>query len=187
MDPSPIDLHVHPPERRRARTVALPCGCCCCCCCLHSIGGLIGALIGTFIPGRRPPEPYPPPGYYGEQYVPPPVPRRSSALPAAGLYWIILAMLTMLVFLVSCVGYAHELAGPGIFDGVGAGLLILAIFLPGVQIVASLIAMLAAALTDTQNAAARLWTIGKITLGTLLGTGVGIGIMFLFAVLGRAW
>jgi hypothetical protein len=114
--------------------------------------------------------------------LPPLRPRRSSAIPAAVLYWIILAMLTMLTFLVSCVGFGNDFLHGGMVEGAGPALLLIAIFLPAVQIVASLFAMLAAALTDTQNAAARLWTIGKITLGTLIGTGVGVGIMFLMAV-----
>src|SRR6516162_9243133 len=48
----PIVLTAHPPERRRRRSMVTHCGCCCCCCCcLHTVGGLIGAAIGS-APGR---------------------------------------------------------------------------------------------------------------------------------------
>jgi hypothetical protein len=180
VDPSPIDLHAHPPERRPPRTVTLPCGsCCCCCCCLHTIGGLAGAAICSFLPTRGGARPYSPPDYYADTASPQAPPRPRSVISAAALYWIIFVVLMQLVFVVSCVGFGHGFTGPDSLSGVGGALLILAIFLPAVQLVASLLAMIAAAATDWSNAAARLWTIGKITLGTLLGTGVGIGAMFL--------
>lgn len=54
---SPVQLHVHPAERRKHRDLTLYSsgvgGCCCCCCCLHTVGGLIGALIGSGPPRQR--------------------------------------------------------------------------------------------------------------------------------------
>jgi hypothetical protein len=177
-DPSPIDVHPHPPERRRRQTVTLPCGCCCCCCCcLHTLGGLIGAAIGSNVASRTPPPPYPGYLYEGEEgeLIPP---RRRYALSPAALYWIILAVLVNITFLLCFLGFGTEPFDPSRLEGLGAAILILAIFLPAVQLVASVIAMLVAGLTDRPNAAARIWAVGKITLGTLIGTAIGIGIMF---------
>src|SRR5690349_21292142 len=59
---SPIELIAHPPERgQRAGPVVLPCGCCCCCCCcLHTLGGLIGGLVGSVKPITPRPHPVDP-------------------------------------------------------------------------------------------------------------------------------
>lgn len=43
-----MKLRAHPPERRRRGvTLAAHGCCCCCCCCLHTLGGLIGAAVGS--------------------------------------------------------------------------------------------------------------------------------------------
>jgi hypothetical protein len=115
----------------------------------------------------------------GQEYVLPP---RPSALSAAALYWIILAALANLTGVISCLGIAREPFNPGAVEGVGGAILILAIFLPAVQLVASVLAMIVAGLTDRPNAAARIWVVAKITFGTLIGTGAGIGVMFLICL-----
>ena len=58
---APIQIEVHTPERRRRRGVTVCAGCCCCCCCLHTVGGLIGALVGA---GFRKKDPVPPPSRF---------------------------------------------------------------------------------------------------------------------------
>lgn len=68
MDRSPIHVEVHPPERGRRRGVVL-CNGCCCCCCLFTVGGLVGALIGSALPVRHnrfPAVTPPPPGALDE-------------------------------------------------------------------------------------------------------------------------
>lgn len=46
-----MQIRALPAERaRRPAGVAACCCCCCCCCCLHTIGGVVGAALGT----RRP-------------------------------------------------------------------------------------------------------------------------------------
>jgi hypothetical protein len=127
---------------------------------------------------RTPPLPSPRYLYEGEEGELVLPPRRSYALSPAALYWIILAVLVNVTFLLCFLGYTTEPFDPGRLEGLGAAVLILAIFLPAVQLVASVIAMLVAGLTDRPNAAARIWAVGKITLGTLIGTAIGIGIMF---------
>src|SRR5262249_28093682 len=105
-------------------------------------------------------------------------PRRPYTLSPEALYWIILAVLVNITFLLCCLGYTTEPFDPGRLEGLGAALLILAIFLPALQLVASVIALIVAGLTDRAHAAARIWAMGKIPLGTLIGTAIGIGIMF---------
>jgi hypothetical protein len=100
------------------------------------------------------------------------------------LYWIILGVLTCAVAIVSCVGWPGDWFEQGRTGGPAAAVWLLAIYLPGVQIAASLIAILVNALTDRDHVAARTWAVAKITFGTLVGTGAGIGIMFLACV---AW
>lgn len=52
-----VQFEKHQPERRRGAGGRVFCngGCCCCSCCLHSLGGVIGATIGT-LTSRRPSE-----------------------------------------------------------------------------------------------------------------------------------
>src|SRR4051794_4533501 len=51
-----VTVTVHPAERRQAPgTVAPSCACCsCCCCCLHTIGGLVGGIMGSVATLREP-------------------------------------------------------------------------------------------------------------------------------------
>jgi hypothetical protein len=177
-------VSAHPPERRRVTTVTLPCGCCCCCCCcLHTIGGLIGAGLASGIAGATERPRYPDYYYHPEDYpglVLPP--RRSPTLSAVAIYWITFAGLTTLTAVLSCMGYGGGPTRMGSMEGAGAALLILAIFLPAVQLAASVLAIILAAVTDLPNAGARVWAVGKITLGMVLGTAVGMGIMVVLYV-----
>ncbi len=49
MGAPPVQVQVHPAERGRRGGVVLygTCCCCCCCCCLHTIGGVVGAILGS--------------------------------------------------------------------------------------------------------------------------------------------
>jgi len=82
---APIQLQVHPPERRqRHGGVQLNSGCCCCCCCLHTAGGLVGALIGSVTgPTSTPPHwiPPPPPDDVLAEFRPRPVDQLAPPLP----------------------------------------------------------------------------------------------------------
>jgi hypothetical protein len=63
MAQTPIQIRVHPPERRQRRGVVLygTCCCSCCCCCLHVIGGVLGALLGSAPANQAPARRTPPP------------------------------------------------------------------------------------------------------------------------------
>src|SRR5260370_42138891 len=46
-------IECHPPERRRRTGIRMCHGCCCCCCCcLHTVGGILGAVIAPKLGGR---------------------------------------------------------------------------------------------------------------------------------------
>src|SRR5262245_61126615 len=85
-----ITVTAHPPERQRQPgSVTLPCGCCCCCCCcLHSIGGLVGGLIGTareVRPRPRPVDPDFPFPFRRDE-----LDEEGPLIPAGLLYWMLL-------------------------------------------------------------------------------------------------
>jgi hypothetical protein len=63
MAQAPIQIRVHPPERRQRRGVVLygTCCCSCCCCCLHVVGGILGALLGSARSNQAPARGTPPP------------------------------------------------------------------------------------------------------------------------------
>jgi hypothetical protein len=47
-EPPCVTIEKHAPERRNPRVITTHCGCCCCsCCCLHTVGGAIGAALGS--------------------------------------------------------------------------------------------------------------------------------------------
>ena len=95
-------------------------------------------------------------------------------------HWLTLVMLMGMVFMLSWVRNLSERGG--IEEGPLWGLGMLVMFLPAVQLVASVVAMFLAAVTDWDDAAARVWAVAKITLGTVIGTAIGIGLLFLFCV-----
>jgi hypothetical protein len=170
-----IRLTAHPPERhRRADPVILPCACCCCCCCcLHSLGSLVGGIVGSVKPLDLPPREISDPDF--------PFPFRRDeldeegpVLPAAILYWLLMSLL--LGIGVTWAYLAGSLRRPDDLVGVLAGVVML---LPVPQLGASILSALAAALfyADRRAALAR---IGKITLYSFLGTMIGLGLMGCF-------
>src|SRR4051812_49179151 len=51
-------LTSHPPGRRRRHSAPAQAGpgcCCCCCCCLHTVGSVVGAIVGPKF-GNKPKE-----------------------------------------------------------------------------------------------------------------------------------
>jgi hypothetical protein len=111
---------------------------------------------------------------------------RQRGISAVALYWFTLLGLIGLTFVLSCAGGALRGRSDFFEGGPGWGLMILALFLPGIQLAASVITMFLAAVTNWNDAAARVWVVAKITLGTVIGTGIGIGMLFLLCV-GFRW
>jgi hypothetical protein len=167
--PPSVRLTAHPPERRRRGSVVLlqggGCGCTCCCCCLHSVGGLVGGIIGS----RKYVEPYLEPN----PDLTSPFPFRRdqeqaiSVLSATGLYW------ALVVSLVGVCGVAGLFLTNGMRpDSLLIGLLFAFMVLPGIQLTASLLALIGVALFASEKRTA-LRRIGKITLWSFLGSVFG--------------
>jgi hypothetical protein len=167
---SPITLRAHPPERQSS-SVVVASPSCCCCCCLHSLGGLIGAGIGS---------------------------AGSRGRSAVGVYWLVLFLLavvtetgSILLLFVEETKSGVTVMGSQFESGIGAGLLILIMAAPAVQLAASIVAAIVVAIdwgptfVDDQNA--RLGAIGRITLGTVIGTGIGVLFMLGCCGMGRFW
>jgi hypothetical protein len=170
--------------------VVLNCGCCCCCCCcLHTVGSIIGAAIApAFGKNKGPSEPryrhlveeydfsdYNPTGITNQPSEAPETPnvRKPTGTSGVAIYWY--AMLALLV-IVLIYGVVSSINGAS--DGVGGVILGLALGLPGLQLLASLIACLILVASVREDRNFQIIQVGKITLGCVLGTGVGLLIMF---------
>jgi len=174
--PGPVRFTTHPPERaRRGSPVILPCGCCCCCCCcLHTIGGLVGGVVGSVLQVARRTRPVDPDF---------PFPSRRDELdeeaplfPPAMLYWLLVSFLIG----VTCVWtyLANATRGPlaGDPSNLLLGLFIAVMILPALQVAASVLATLAIALFYGEKLTP-LMRVGKITLWSFVGTLGGLLLM----------
>ncbi len=168
---SPIHVEAHPPERRRqGGPVILPCGCCCCCCCcLHSLGSLVGGIVGTVQPvktGPRPVDPDFPFPFRRDEFE-----LEGPVLPVGILYWLLVCF-----GLGVCAVWYVLAEGVNRPESLYAVLFIWILGLPAVQLGASLVAAIAVAFfySDKAAAAAR---IGKITIWSVVGTLIGIAAM----------
>jgi hypothetical protein len=159
----------HEPERGGSRgSAAAPAGCCCCCC-LHSIGGVIGGVIGT-LRSLNPSRPAPfdddaPPfqrGAFEEPNLPLPVPL---------VYWL----------LVLCLGavwatLVYFSNGPGSPQALIGGWFAAVLILPMLQLGASVLtAILVRLFWGDQSIPLR--RVGWITLYSVVGALAGLGIM----------
>lgn len=150
----------HPERGPRGVTVA-PAGqcCCCCCCCLHTVGGVVGAL-SAFAPKLDAPA-VPASAVGGAT--------REAKHSATGLYWAMTAIVTGLAT-------AYFFGAESRSDS-GEALLLIAIFLPGLQLAASLVAAIAIAASARPGKEVRLRHLGKITLRALIGAVLGAAVM----------
>jgi hypothetical protein len=168
-----IRVTAHAPERgKRAASVTAACGCCCCCCCcLHTIGGLVGGISGSLMQVRsrpRPVDPSFPFPFRRDEFD-----EAEGAFPIAIVYWI------LVLFLVAVVSvYFFLTAGGPSLDpsNLWIGGLIALFCLPAIQLVASLLAVLVAAIFYTDKVTA-LIRVGKITLWSFVGTTAGVLVM----------
>lgn len=199
-----VRVRAHPPERRRAAPVTLNAGCCCCCCCccLHTVGGLIGAAMGSSAaPASRP-------SWYDDSALaafPAANPRSRSTdiQPGAGdvtaqppaaeptrpdfdedvfdlrqpTRLSAAALFWYLSLSAGMVGlFLAMLTGD---TGLLGGLLILAMVFPAVQLVAAVIVLFVFLFSTRSDRGAQLSQAGKITGGLVAGTLVGFGAMML--------
>ena len=166
--PAPVEVTVHLPERRRRPSsviAAQACCCCCCCCCLHTIGGLVGGLVGSLLRVR----PSPPVQKQDEDS---PFPFRrdepgpSFTLSAGFVYWVLFSLLSLGTFL-----YFLLQDDPSTREPIWAGILTV-LFMPGVQLAAALLAVLVVAVCPAglmPDKRAALVRIGKISLWAFVG------------------
>jgi ABC-type Fe3+ transport system permease subunit len=176
----PVRVTAHPPERaRRGAPVILPCGCCCCCCCcLHTIGGLVGGVAGSVLQIRPRPRPVDPdfPFPFRRDELDEEAPAFSPAL----LYWLLVSFLTAVTVVWY---YLSSAASRGPLRGDATelliGLLVAVMILPGLQLGASVLAVLAIAVFYGEKVTPLL-RVGKITLWSVVGTLVGLFLMFGF-------
>jgi hypothetical protein len=109
-------------------------------------------------------------GYYIEdennpgQYKLIRVPGRKTGNSAVGLYWGLFGILCAVTAVIP-------------FGDAGGGLLVAIMVLPGIQLTASFAALLAIFFRGGEKP--EYLQIGKITLGVILGTVIGIGAMYL--------
>jgi hypothetical protein len=176
--PAPADtssasftLTRHPGERAPAGdTTSMACGacCCCCCCCLHTIGGLIGGVSGSVKEIRLPPRRVVDPNF--------PFPFRrdeeeqiGESFPPAVLYWLLVSLLLGLVAVYVYVVEGNMRRPEELIIGLLVGVMVL----PGLQLVASVLACILIGLLYADRTAA-LARIGKITWYSFAGSMIGV-------------
>jgi hypothetical protein len=172
---SAVRLTAHPPERhRRAGPVILPCACCCCCCCcLHSVGSVIGGLVGSVkqldLPPREITDPDFPFPFRRDE-----VEEEGPIVPVGIVYWLLVAFLLA----VGAVWYFLG-SGSGRVQDLLTGLIIGLCLLPIPQLGASILASISVFLfyADRRAAFARL---GYITLYSFVGTMIGLMLLGAF-------
>jgi len=175
MDQPPVQMQAHPPERRQRGGVNLACGattCCCCCCCLHSVGGLVGAAVAPVL-GTAQPKPWRQrlvQHYYDDEDEPQ---RAQPGVSGAGLYWLLLLAVTP-----GAAGVVFLLVRDVLVTGI-----LLALGLPLLQIGASVLSFIGLALWPRPDQTLQMSQVGKITLGSVVGTVLGLVVMVGLGVL----
>ena len=179
-----ITFRAHPPERlvrslARGHIAGCCCCCCCCCCCLHTVGSIVGAVLGSSFP------PMPVPGGKGptaakllddELDGPAPAAPAPSAVP--GMFWWGTLTASGLVSLVTV-----AFQGP---TGIPMAMVVLVLAFPFVQLGGSLLcALMIARRADLRQGAAPWKRLGWITLGVVVGGVLGFLVMYLPIVLRR--
>jgi hypothetical protein len=160
----------HPPERKRRSTVLLAHGCCCCC--LHGAGGIAGSIWGSL----RRNAPWP------DSLTTPEAVRQEEELKAAHrlavkVYWLVLTIMSFLSIVVTSLLYRED----AIF-----GAVLTVIFLPALQLLASLLSLLWIPMKPPVRKRECLRRLGKITLYGVLGALIGsIGLVVTFFTIGR--
>lgn len=202
-----IGFESHRPERRRrAGTTLYGPGCCCCCCCLHTVGSLLGAVVAPAFgaPGSSPITV--PPGAADHVTAPPPEtgikavesaiqsdrpdPIRleadedqpsilyagGSGVTAVSLFWVFLCFLS-----VACVVWVTLVAGGR--DACGGAVLLLALTMPGLQLGSIVLVAIVMSFWTRPDRGFQFGQLGRITLGTFVGTVAGILLMLLIGFL----
>jgi hypothetical protein len=172
-----ITLRAHPPERGRRPGATAYAGCSsCCCCCLHAVGSLAGAVAGAFYPrGPRAPAGEKSPIPLADDEIAGTTAERPATFPLGPIYWSVTLGAAGLVPLVAFLSTYT----------IGDSLLWPAIFLPLIQLGASLLSALAIAAYPAARRDRRTWRrLGWMTLGSVLGCVAGAVFMVSLVVTG---
>ena len=182
MNSSPVVIQKHQPERRRkaVTTVYCGCSCCCCCCCLHTVGSLVGAAVApTFGSGGIGLGAFTTLPYYHDEDTGRTVPLfRKAGLSSVSVFWWLLCAMIF-----ACLALAI-VTNEGRTDAVViTGIGILMVF-PVLQLASALLTAIVFACWPRFDKGHQLKQLGRITLGVIIGTLSGIGVM---AALGAAF
>lgn len=147
--------------------------CCCCCCCLHTIGSVIGAAVAPAIGSGSP---MPLMFYYDEDTGEKVPDIRKPGLSAVALFWWLVAAF-------SALGCVFGLAAGRAAEGLLVSSVIVLMVFPAIQLLAAIVTLIVYAIWPRPDKARQLKQLGKITLGVVLGTIAGIGIMVAIGVM----
>jgi len=187
VEPAPrpeLSVTRHAPERAGGAPAVAPAGCCCCCCCcLHTIGGIAGAIVGssTQLPSQPvyesdPDSPFP----FRRDVFEEDQPLVSPVL----VYWLLLALAicaTVAITALMAVTGGRQDPLEELFEVSAAGLFVSVMILPGLQLIASLLAVVVVAIFYPERAYS-LRRLGRITLYCLAGA--ALGTLFMAGCLG---
>lgn len=175
--PSDITVTRHPPEHGGSLPPDIVpagcCCCCCCCCCLHTLGGIGGAVLGSStrietqpVRNTDPDAPFP---YRLDAFE-----EDQPLIPPVLLYWLMVGLTVVATILAT----PFLFGGPGFTgpDAFFAGGFVALMLLPGLQIIASILAFLVVAIFYPERGYA-LRRLGRITLWSFAGTMLGLLLM----------
>lgn len=162
-------FHAHEPERKRRTTTLLAHGSCCCCC-LHAIGGIAGSVWGSLRRNAPLPETLTTPeAVRNEEEI------RTSNRSVVKVYWLALTLLSTIAIAVLTLANEEPALGP----------FLVLFFLPGGQLVASLVTWVWILARPPVRKSDALRRLGKITLFGFLGGVIGsVGVVITFLTLG---
>jgi hypothetical protein len=165
---APVKFTRHPPERRRSGSIVLAMGggcACTCCCCLHTLGAVVGAIVGSALP------------------LSPPKQERSENAPekpspkVAAIFWALSGLVSLGVL-----GYYAVSGGAVTGDNLlGAGIILLLVGIPGAFLAAALVTAIVIPLAY-QDVGLAFRRLGYIFGLALAGFALGAGVMVLVSV-----
>lgn len=154
-----------PPERlERFVVVGGMCcsSCCCCCCCLHTLGGLVGAAMGSV--WAVAPKAVDAASAAGGQRAAAGEARSGAAITVA-VHWTVVVALSVTAFVLCSLADMR--------DGIWIGLAAVVLGMPVFQLAAFFVGLVLAPLFPVPDKLASVKALGKIVLVSFLGSVVG--------------
>jgi hypothetical protein len=187
----PFLFKVQPAERGRSHPIAPVCAgsCCTCCCCMHTIGGLVGAVISS-----ERPTPEVPTERSGEQNQDHEISsstadshvslKNGRPSVAAVFWWTTLVLIGLGLLIGALVGMQNG-ESDQIFMGMVYAFFAMLMGFPAVQLLASVITLFILHLRRTEQISfeVELRQLGKIGVGWTLGSLAGFAMLFVLYLL----